>query len=150
MEEVENRINLLKLGADDYLTKPFNSKELLIRIEALRRRCLDMSFNEEEKYGDITFCWRENKIIRGDKSIYFTRKQGKLLRLLMGHKGKIVKTNEILKKIWGVEPGHHSNVIPSTIKRIRRQLDKDFSHKLIRNIHGIGYCIVLPTPKKEE
>lgn len=148
LSEVGNKINLLKLGADDYMTKPFSSRELLARIEALERRCLDIVFNDKESYGDITFNWKENKINRKGNEIPFTKKEGQLLRLLVANKGEIVRTEDILKKVWQVESDSHSNVIHATIRRLRKRIDHDFPHKLIRNVHGIGYCIVLPMQER--
>ena len=144
LSEVESKIDLLKLGADDYMTKPFNGKELLARIEALKRRCYDIIFHDKETYGDITFDWKQNKVKIKEHEIALTKKEGQLLRLLASRRGETVRMEDILRKVWQVETGSHSNVIHSTIRRLRKRIDHDFPYKLIHNVHGIGYCIALP------
>lgn len=149
LSEVESKIDLLKLGVDDYMTKPFNSQELLARIKSLWRRCMDMTFDDKESYGDIMFYWKQNKMNREGKEIFFTKKEGKLLRLLVANRGEIVRREDILKKIWQMDSKHHSNVIQSTIRRLRKHIDHGFSPKMIHNVHGIGYRIVIP-PQKDQ
>lgn len=145
LSEPDTKVNLLELGADDYLTKPFDYKELLARVEALKRRCFDSEWKEdEESHGDITFYWKHNEVVRNGVRIPLTKKQGELLRLLFDNNGRTVKSEDILKKIWRIKPGHHSNIVQSMIRRLRKQLDTDFSHKMIRNVHGVGYCLKLP------
>lgn len=150
LSEVVTKINLLELGADDYLEKPFNYKELLARVEALKRRCFGDEWEEgEESYGEITFYWKHNEVIRNGIRIPLTKKQGELLYLLVSNHGKTIKSEYILEKIWKIKPGHHSNIVQSMVRRLRKQLDMDFPHKLIRNVHGVGYCLVLPNSKQQ-
>ena len=145
LSEVVNKTDLLKLGADDYLTKPFDNSELIARIEALNRRCLNHFFNDKESYGDLVFFWKQNKVIRGNREISLTRKQGGILHLLVRNAGKTVETSEILRQVWNLNPSCSSNVVQSTMRHLRERLDSNFSHKLIQNVHGIGYCFVFPT-----
>lgn len=148
--EIVIKVNLFELGADDYLEKPFDQNELLVRAEALQRRCQKNSPQcEEEDYEGVVFDWKHNEVVRGGVRIPLTRKQGELLRLLVTSHGKTVKTEDILQKIWKVRSGYHSNIVQSMIRRLRRQLDTGFPHKLIRNVHGVGYSLVLPETEEE-
>ena len=145
LSEVSSKIDLLKLGADDYLTKPFDSDELLARVEAISRRYSDtLILKKDETYGNITFQWKQHKVIFGTNEIFLTRQECKFLQLLIQNKGEIIRFEDILEKVWGVGLGYHSNIVQSTVKRIRQKIGNDYSNKLIRNVHGIGYCITLP------
>lgn len=139
-----NKVELLKAGADDYMTKPFDIHELLARLETLHKRYLEFSNNKQVKYDGVTFIWDENKVIREGKDIFLTNKECKLLKFLVLNKGKVVKSEDILKHVWNVGPGYHSNILQSLIRHIRKRLDDGFEHKLIKNIHGVGYMIEFP------
>lgn len=138
------KVDLFNLGVDDYVTKPFNMQELAARIKALYRRYLETQNDDEESYGEITFYWKQNKVVRGKKEIRLTNKEGDLLKLLLRNSGKTVRSEDILQKVWHITRGHHSNILQSMVRRLRKKLDSDFDHKLIRSVHGIGYCLDLP------
>lgn len=142
--QIQSKIDLINLGADDYMVKPFDAQELLARIRASHRRYLEINDVDEETHGDITFYWRQNKLKRGKDLIQLTKKEGELMHFLMQHKGQTVSIEDLLLKVWSSKPGYQSNVVPSTIRRLRRKIDSDYDHKLIENVHGIGYRLVLP------
>lgn len=144
LSHTDSKVELLKAGVDDYMTKPFDIKELLARLETLHKRYMEISHNKEVKYDGITFIWDENKVIREGKEIYLTNKECKLLKFLVINKGKVVKSSDILKQVWNVGPGYHSNILQSLIRHIRKRLDEGFEFKLIKNIHGVGYMIEFP------
>ncbi|MBU1445885.1 response regulator transcription factor [Patescibacteria group bacterium] len=141
---IPKKVDLLRDGADDYMTKPFDNEELLARVDALQRRYLESCLVEEEVYGSVHFYWKQNKIVREGREILLTRKEGQLLKLLVRNKGEVVKSNDLIKKIWNVDPGYHSNILQSLVRHLRKRLDLDFEHKLIHNVHGIGYMLILP------
>ena len=149
LSEVMTKVNLLELGADDYLEKPFEYRELLARIEALKRRCCDASESEKEDCGNITFYWKHNEVARNGVRIPLTKKQGQLLRLLFDNRGRTVRSEDLLERVWKVKPGHHSNIVQSMIRRLRKQLDTNFPQKLIHSIHGVGYRLVLPGAEED-
>ncbi len=141
LSRIGNKIELFNLGADDYLTKPFDALELIARINALYRRYLQMERKDQIKVGPITFQRKQNKILRENKEIQLTKKEGELFEFLLQNRGKTVRTEDIIRKIWGSKVNNHSNVVQATIRRLRKKVDEDFSEKLIRSCHGIGYVL---------
>lgn len=140
--QISKKIELLNLGADDYLTKPFDAEELIARVHALYRRYLETKQDLEMKLGDLIFYRKQNRVMRGGKEIFLTQKEGDVLDLLIRHQGKAVRTEDILMKVWQAKQGYHSNIVQATIRRLRKKIDDGFDYKLIRNIHGVGYMIV--------
>lgn len=139
-----NKVELLKAGVDDYMTKPFEIQELSARLEALHRRYIKSSNENTEKHDGIEFLWDENRIIRDGKDIFLTKKECKLLKKLVINKGKVIKSEDILKYVWNVGPGYHSNILQSLVRHLRKRIDADFDYKLIKNIHGVGYMLTFP------
>ncbi len=144
LRESNKKVRLLDKGADDYLSKPFDERELIARINALYRRHLSTAFKEMEEHNGISFHWKQNKITRNDVESLLTNKESSLLEFLLRNKGKVVRNDDILLKVWDRKPGYHSNLLQTTIRRLRKKIDDDFDHKLIRNVHGVGYMFVLP------
>lgn len=139
MDQAPTKTELLNLGADDYLAKPFNTEELLARVNALYRRSMDSSYGDEIAYQDLRFFRKQNKAVRGAKEILLTEKEGDLLQFLMQNQEKVIRTSDILRRVWEAKSGYHSNIVQATIRRLRQKVDRGFDHKLIHNVHGIGY-----------
>lgn len=142
--QIRTKIQLINLGADDYLVKPFDPEELLARVKALHRRSARISeLRDEEKFGDLTYFHKQKKVLRGNKEILLTKQENLLFEFLLRNNGKVVPTDDILKKVWKNQIGYHSNIIPATVRRLRQKLDEGFEHPLIRNVHGVGYILLL-------
>lgn len=147
LSSTTNKIDLLNAGVDDYMTKPFEISELNARLEAIYRRSIQPTSKPLEKYKDITFSWKENKIIYKKKEIFLTKKECKLLKLLFSNRGDVVKSEEILKYVWNIGPGYHSNILQSLVRHLRKTLLATFKTDMVKNIHGIGYTLQLPEEK---
>jgi two-component system OmpR family response regulator len=145
LNQISTKIELINLGADDYMTKPFDAQELIARIRGLNRRYLEIKdqHDEEEVIANIHFFWKQSKILREGKTITLTKKEADLLKFLLQRQGEVVSIEDILAKIWKSKMGYQSNVVQATIKRLRGKIDEGFSYPLITNIHGIGYQLML-------
>lgn len=142
MDRVEDRIRGLKLGADDYLTKPFDFDELLARIEALVRR--SNSFRDDihkMQVGDLVFDREKLEVHRGDERLILSAKELALLELLMSAPGKVFSRARILNSVWGYDKDPLTNVVDVYIARLRKKLEPDGAQPLIETVRGFGYRI---------
>lgn len=137
---VDDKINGLDSGADDYITKPFEFKELLARIKAHLRRTKEYK-NSNIKIGDLELDTNLRMAIRGGKSIELTSKEFLLLEYLLEKKGQIANDKELIEKVWGMNFDPRTNIVNVYIHHLRRKIDQDFDVKLIHTRRGQGYYI---------
>jgi DNA-binding response OmpR family regulator len=135
---VQDKIDLLNLGADDYLTKPFSFEELTARIKALLRRPKDINADETLQISNLSLNKNSKKVLKDDKEVYLTLKEFSLLEYLMENKGKIISRGMIIDHVWDMKGDIFSNTIESHIFNLRKKLD---NKKLIKTIPGRGYRI---------
>lgn len=137
--DAATKTDLLNIGADDYLSKPFSFAELLARIKALLRRPEKIEDNIL-KVGDLTLDVNGRKIKWKNKEIYFTNKEFMLLEYLMKNRGRVLSRAEILEHIWDVNADPFTNTIETHILNIRKKIQGS-KNKLIRTIPLMGYKI---------
>lgn len=141
--EVDDRVNALESGADDYLVKPFSFEELKARIKALLRRgaYLLQPDGEVIVIADLELNTSEMSVKRSGKVVELTPKEYKLLEVLMKSKGKIVNRKAIVEGVWGINFETGTNAVEVYINFLRNKIDKGFDIKLIHNRSGYGYYV---------
>lgn len=131
-----------ELGADDYITKPFEMEELLARIEAVLRRTQKQTPTETKyQIGKYSFDTLKQELKIGDKSRKLTTKENNLLKILVQNKNEMVERNYILKEIWGDDSIFNARSMDVYITRLRKYLAEDENVKII-NIHSRGFKLV--------
>jgi DNA-binding response OmpR family regulator len=145
MDLTEDKVTGLRLGADDYLTKPFAFDELVARIEALMRRARAFEVNPKTvTVGDLTFDREALKVQRSGRAIELTAKELAILELLMTAPGKVLSRARILANVWGYDSDPLTNVVDVYIGRLRRKIDGDDAPPLIDTVRGFGYRLNVP------
>ena len=130
-------------GADDYMVKPFEFKELLLKIRALLKRTMNQSLPVGNflKASDLEMNLDSKEVRRDDKIINLTTKEFQLLEYLLRNKNKVVSRVDIAISVWDVDFETNTNVIDVYISYLRNKVDKDFKHKLIQTHVGMGYIL---------
>lgn len=140
--QLEDKIEGLNIGADDYLTKPFAFEELLARIKALIRRPAN-NVNNKLVYEDLSIDTDTFQVVRGKKEIQLSKKEYTVLEFLLRNKEAIVTKDQLINRLWDYD----SDVLPNTIEQyisyLRNKIDKPFKTKkpLIKTVRGFGYKI---------
>ncbi|MEZ5017234.1 MAG: response regulator transcription factor [Flavipsychrobacter sp.] len=141
---VDNKIEGFELGADDYIPKPFEFRELLARIKALLRRSdLKVEVEEEKllKIADLEMNLDSKEVRRSGQKISLTAKEFQLLEYLLKNKEKVVSRADIAKDVWEIDFDTQTNVIDVYVNFLRKKLDKGFTPKLIHTQVGMGYIL---------
>jgi len=143
--QVVDRVLGLKLGADDYLTKPFAMMELVARIEALLRRSTPASNLSPDvfQFGSLAVDFRRTVVTRNNKPVDMSAREFKLLRYLIEHPGATVSRDELLNEVWGYNSLTTTRTVDVHISSLRQKIEEDPRHpKSIVTIHGFGYKFV--------
>jgi two-component system copper resistance phosphate regulon response regulator CusR len=138
----DDKVTGFEAGADDYLVKPFEFKELLARIKSLTKRISGNSSTRNiMKTADLELDLDKKMAYRGDKKIELTAKEFLLLEYLMQNRGRVIPRAEIAEHIWEITFDTGTNVIDVYINILRKKIDKDFDTKLIHTRIGLGYIL---------
>lgn len=141
--ETIDKVLGLKLGADDYLTKPFEVVELLARIEALLRRrrpAADAAANGRFAFGEVEIDFSSAEVTKDSEPVELSAMEFKLLQFLVEKRGSVHSRNELLDAVWGYDAMPNTRTVDVHIAWLRQKLEENPKHpKFIRTVHGLGY-----------
>jgi two-component system response regulator MprA len=140
-DAIENRVEGLESGADDYLVKPFAPAELVARVHALLRRTESTQRPGPLTFADLCLDPATRQVRRGDTSLTLTPTEFDLLHLLMRHQGQVLEREQILSHVWGYDFGGEDNVLEVYVSYLRRKTETGSSSRLIQTVRGVGYVL---------
>jgi len=141
MGGIDDRVEGLEAGADDYLVKPFAAAELIARVSALSRRPPMADTAVTATVGDLTIDRVKRTVTRSGQKIELQAQEFKLLDYLIQHSGEVVTRTMLLENVWSFHFDPQTNVIESHMSRLRAKVDRGFSRELIQTVRGAGYRI---------
>jgi len=139
-DAVDAKVETLRAGADDYVTKPFAFEELLARVEALLRRPRAMA-SPQLRVADLELDQGTRDVRRGEESIELTPKEFAVREYLMRHAGRVMSRTLITEYAWGYHFDPGTNIVDVVINHLRKKIDAKFEKKLITTVRGVGYMI---------
>jgi DNA-binding response OmpR family regulator len=146
MDTLEDKIKGIKIGADDYLAKPFDFDELLVRLEALVRRSRHFAPSANVlQVADLVLDRELIEVSRGGEQIKLTAKELAILELLMAAPGRVFSRTRILNQVWGYSEDPLTNVVDVYIARLRRKIDSPGREPLLETVRGHGYRLKPPS-----
>ena len=137
--DVDDRVEGLRSGGDDYLTKPYAFSELLARVEVLAKRSSSLEQETKLKVGDLELDRLSHTVSRNGEKILLQPREFRLLEYLMRNADTVVTRTMLLEKVWDYHFDPQTNVIDVHISRLRTKIDKDFEVPLLQTIRGAGY-----------
>lgn len=143
-DAVEDRVQGLELGADDYLVKPFSFAELLARVRTILRRGRSTLEATSIRVADLELDLLRRRVTRAGRRIDLTAKEFGLLELLMRRHGEVLPRSLIASQVWDVNFDSDTNVIEVAMRRLRAKVDEGFETRLIQTVRGMGYVLEAP------
>lgn len=142
--DVVDKVLLLELGADDYVTKPFSPRELLARVRvALRRMTQGVEKQEVFNFGEIQVNFGKMELLRAGQPVPLTPQEFKMLRFFLNNKERVVSRNELLNEVWGYHSYPTTRTVDTHMLRLRQKLEQDPADPVhFRTVHGTGYKFV--------
>ena len=142
LSSTDDKVTGLEVGADDYLTKPYEFKELLARIKALSRRGKEPPVPKVTlSFSDMGMNLTTKEFFRQGKKIELTPKEFALMEYFIRHQGRVISKVEIAEKVWDINFETTSNVVEVYVNYLRNKMDKPFEKKLIHTVFGVGYIL---------
>lgn len=142
--ETIDKVLGLKLGADDYLVKPFETMELLARVEALLRRAQPDTEGGTFGFGDVRIDFRRMEVRRAGEAVELSALEFRLLRFLVEHRGEVLSRERLLDEVWGYDADVYSRTVDQHVATLRKKLEANprHPHHLV-TVHGAGYKLVV-------
>ncbi len=138
--DVNERVEGLELGADDYLAKPFSVIELVARVRAIVRRRTGESLTVLT-HGDLVLNLHRRSVTRADQAIELTAREFALLETFLSCPGRVLSRTFLCQRVWGYQFDPETNVVDVAVQRLRRKIDDNFPSKLIQTVRGVGYSL---------
>lgn len=139
--ETDDVVEGLDSGADDYLSKPFEFKELLARIRSLTKRQPTPTNENLLRFADLVMEVHSKSVVRAGKKIDLTSKEFSLLEYFLRNRGRVIPRAELSKHVWNVDFDTGTNMVEVYVNYLRKKIDKDFENKLIHTQFGMGYIL---------
>jgi two-component system, OmpR family, response regulator len=139
-DAIDDRVQGLDSGADDYLVKPFSFVELLARVRAMSRRG-PIQRTVMLEVGDLRLDSARHQVWRGDTPIDLSRKEYAILEALMRHAGDVLSRFDLLEQVWGYDYENRSNIVEVYIRYLREKIDRPFDRNTLQTVRGVGYRV---------
>ncbi len=139
-DTIQDRVQGLDAGADDYIVKPFNLDELTARMRALLRRT-QTERNQVYQFADLTMDTSSRQVTRGKRLVSLTAKEYELLELFLRHPRQVLTREVIFDRVWGYDFGGESNVLEVYIRYLRQKLEAEDEQRLIHTVRSVGYVL---------
>jgi two-component system, OmpR family, response regulator len=139
-DAIDDRVQGLDSGADDYLVKPFSFVELLARVRAMSRRG-PIQRAVMLEVGDLRLDSARHQVWRGDTPIDLSRKEYAILEALMRHAGDVLSRFDLLEQVWGYDYENRSNIVEVYIRYLREKIDRPFGRNTLQTVRGVGYRV---------
>jgi two-component system response regulator MprA len=140
-DAVQDRVDGLDAGADDYVVKPFALEELLARLRALMRRTNGSDADGQLSYADLTLDPATREVRRGDRAVELTKTEFALLEHLLRHPRLVLTRSQLFEAVWGYDFGPRSNSLEVYIGYLRRKTEEGGEPRLIQTVRGVGYAL---------
>ncbi|MGD9091205.1 MAG: response regulator transcription factor [Anaerolineales bacterium] len=140
-DAIENRVEGLESGADDYLVKPFAPAELVARVHAMLRRVEAKPENQQVAYADISLDPSTREVYRGDLPISLTVTEFNLLHMFLRHPRQVLERSQILNEVWGYDFYGDDNVLEIYVGYLRKKLEAGGDPRVIQTVRGVGYVL---------
>jgi two-component system response regulator MprA len=143
-DAIDNRVDGLEAGADDYLVKPYDVRELQARLRAIMRRHVEGADGHTLRFAELELDSDAHAAKVGERVVELTRTEYQLLELLMLNPRRVLSTEVIYDRVWGYDFGPAANSLRVYIGYLRRKLEADGERRLIQTVHGVGYVLREP------
>ena len=138
---VEDRVRGLETGSDDYLSKPFSFSELLARVQALIRRSTSAAEPTRLSVGGLSMNLLTREVVRDETPVQLQPREFSLLEYFMRNPGKVLSKTMIMEHVWDYHFDPQTNLVDVLVCRLRNKIDRDFDHKMLHTLRGVGYVL---------